>query len=116
MAIIKISELPPGITFDADDELVAVINGVTKKLSGLQLANSVATVGDLVTNTQLTDAINGADIDGVDGVFIENNTVINTHYTTPAGKNLHAVGPITFVDSGATSSLTVGPGQRIVIL
>jgi len=55
--------------------------------------------------------INGAGV--TNGVFIENETVVTTNYTMPAGKNAESVGPIT-INPGVT--VTIPNGQRWVVL
>ena len=55
----------------------------------------------------------GATGTGSDTVFYENNTTVTASYSLTAGKNAHLVGPLN-LNSGVV--LTVGTGQRLVIL
>jgi len=59
----KISELDPFEVFDTSDEFVAVNNNVTKKINGLNLTESIVTIGNLASKVYV-DAMVSAVVDG----------------------------------------------------
>jgi hypothetical protein len=70
---------------------------------------SAAVNGDIVE----TIAFNVVSVSPISKVFVENETVVTTNYTMPAGKNAESVGPIT-INPGVT--VTIPDGQRWVVL
>ena len=56
----KISELDPFEVFDTTDEFVAVNNNVTKKITGLNLTESIVSIGNLASKAYVDAVVDGA--------------------------------------------------------
>ena len=56
----KISELDPFEVFDTTDEFVAVNNNVTKKITGLNLTESIVSIGNLASRAYVDAVVDGA--------------------------------------------------------
>ena len=65
---VKISELDPTVGFAAEDEFVLVQNGVTSKTSGLDITDSVISIGNLANKPYVDSAITAL-IDGAPGIL-----------------------------------------------
>ena len=65
---VKISELDPTVGFAAEDEFVLVQNGVTLKTTGLDITDSVISIGNLANKPYVDGAIIAL-IDGAPGIL-----------------------------------------------
>ena len=65
---VKISELDPTVGFAAEDEFVLVQNGVTSKTTGLDITDSVISIGNLASKPYVDSAITAL-IDGAPGIL-----------------------------------------------
>lgn len=65
---VKISELDPTVGFAAEDEFILVQNGVTLKTTGLDITDSVISIGNLANKPYVESAITAL-IDGAPGVL-----------------------------------------------
>ena len=65
---VKISELDPTVGFAAEDEFVLVQNGVTSKTTGLDITDSVISIGNLANKPYVDSAITAL-IDGAPGIL-----------------------------------------------
>lgn len=65
---VKISELDPTVGFAAEDEFVLVQNGVTLKTTGLDITDSVISIGNLANKPYVDSAITAL-IDGAPGIL-----------------------------------------------
>jgi len=82
-------------------------------VTGMLRFNSTLNQFEGYNGSSWTQIGGGATGGGRDQVFVENQMIVTTSYTLPAGFNAESVGPIT-INSGVT--VTVPTNQRWVIL